>query len=646
MGLFRRKKEAIRESFPVAIGSAGYADFSNTQDKALENSTFWACLTNLCRTFATLPLHHYAMTGNRREVQQTSPVAKLLKQPCPYMPAYLWKFAMAFNFETAGIAYAIIGRSATGGVPIALYPVSPSVIRPEWKAGKLVYIYTPTGEAITAEDMLVINNTRIGFTSILSPLEYAKKDIALATSAKSLQTGYYKRGTTIGGIVTVPKGTDKTVKDQIKAMFNSEYAGEHNAYKTAVIEDVIKYDPIRLSEGDSKKMEEAQSWTLLEVCRRFGVPPFFAGDLTKATYANSEQQGTQLVQYSIQPRAKSWEDSLDAALCRNGEYVKFSLGGLMRGDHAARSTFYQSAILTGWMTVNEARALEDLNPVPEGDTLMFPMNYMSLENAIKSKPVGIGYGEKQEAPAPLSEKRAKDMSFLTEVQAVTKTSRSRVESVIRAQLRAEIAELKRLVGDGLDAKTALEQFRAFCEGIAAEYGQRYLVIYRDIINRLAPIVQKQVATGVEPAADSMEAYAAKYSVSMAGRHGSSRAGEAERTLASLEGDALSGGVDSLADHWIETVPVIESADETARAGNAFNVFLYASLGVTMMHVVASGDSCEFCQKLDGKVVEVNGTILSKGDTVDDGAGNVRTISKNFKHPPFHTHCQCGVAPGR
>jgi len=65
-----------------------------------------------------------------------------------------------------------------------------------------------------------------------------------------------------------------------------------------------------------------------------------------------------------------------------------------------------------------------------------------------------------------------------------------------------------------------------------------------------------------------------------------------------------------------------------------------------MHVVASADSCEFCHRLDGRVVEVNGNVLSKGEDVDDGSGNIMHISKSKKHPPFHTGCECSVAPGR
>ncbi len=649
MGLFRSRKKQT-ESFPVSVGGSGFNDmaFSGNQ-KALENSAFWCCVMNLCRTFATLPIHQYTSKDGARSVLRKGATARLLTKPCPYMTSYQWRFVMAFNFEMHGVAYAILERSSVGDV-IAMYPVSPNVITPAWVQGKLKYRVHSSRDLLDPANVLVMSNTQVGFTTILSPVEYAKKDLQVGGSAKVLQTNYYKRGTTIGGVVTVPKGTNKEVKDQIRSMFANEFAGEHNSYKVAVLEDMIKYEPIRLTENDSKKLNEAEGWTLLEVCRRFGVPPFFAGDLTKATYANSEQQGTQLVQYSIQPRATSWESAFNEVLCKDGQYIKFSLGGLMRGDHASRSAFYHNAILDGWMTVNELRAPEDLNPVREGDVLMFPMNYTSLATAIDSRPYS-GHQEQQEKhsePAPLTEKRRQGISFLSEVQAVTRSSRSKIEKIIRQQLKAEIRELKRLVAtnQGQGIQKILDNFATFCDKLAGEYGQKYVPVFQGIINRLAPIVQKQVKTGADISDEASGSYAAKYAVSMAGRHGKSRVSDVKLALAGKPETEAEDVIGDITQKWISDVPVEESKEETMRSGNAFNVFLFATLGVTYMHVVANADACDFCSKLDGQVVEVNGTILDKGASVDDGAGNVRVINKSMKHPPFHRGCECGVAPGK
>lgn len=617
----------------------------------MENSSFWACVMNLCRTFASLPVHVYDSVGGRHEIVRKGITSDMLKRPCPYMTWYQWQFVMTFNYELFGVAYAILSRSSVGDV-IAAYPVSPRLMTSVWAGGILSYRYSPTGQIISSNDLLIVRNTPTGYSSVLSPIDSAEKDLNVANSSRNLLLSYFRRGSVIGGIVTVPRNTGDDVKKQLHAMFNSVFNGAESAYKNIIIEDAIKYEPVRLNEKDTEKMVAAQTWTLQEVCRRFGVPPFFAGDMTKATFANSEQQGTQLVQYCIQPRAKSWEDSFTAMFCRREtQYIKFSLSGLMRGDHAARSAFYQSAIQNGWMTPNEVRNLEDLNPIPGADTLMFPGNFTSLENAIKSKPgqnnPGFESAETPKKTIEISERKRSDLAFLDEAAVVTKSSRSKIEAIIRKQLKAEIDEIKRLSTIGqMPTMQIMADFRAFCESIAAEYGQQYLPIYQDILNRLSPIVQKKVNTGIDPAQEQLDAYASKYAVSMAGRHGSTRAGEIERALVKTDVAQVGEVVDSMADAWLESVPAIESQEETNRAGNAFNLFLFTQLGVSYMHVVANADACDFCQKLDGKVVEVNGAVLDKGSQVADGAGNIRVIKRSLKHPPFHGGCACGIAPGK
>jgi hypothetical protein len=53
---------------------------------------------------------------------------------------------------------------------------------------------------------------------------------------------------------------------------------------------------------------------------------------------------------------------------------------LLRGDHASRAAYYVSALQNGWMTINEVRQLENLNPIgEEGDLHFVPMNMQTLE---------------------------------------------------------------------------------------------------------------------------------------------------------------------------------------------------------------------------------------------------------------------------
>ena len=58
--------------------------------------------------------------------------------------------------------------------------------------------------------------------------------------------------------------------------------------------------------------------------------------------------------------------------------VKFSVEGLLRADSKSRSDYLSRAVNGGRMTVNEARALDDLPPMAGGDVLRMQMQMQDI----------------------------------------------------------------------------------------------------------------------------------------------------------------------------------------------------------------------------------------------------------------------------
>jgi phage portal protein BeeE len=106
--------------------------------------------------------------------------------------------------------------------------------------------------------------------------------------------------------------------------------------------------------------------------------------------------GTAFRQYSAQDWTTMWEETIERDLLdpKNptdaNVYVMLDLRGLMRADSTGRANYYSRALGGGgnraWMTVNEVRALEDLNPLPGGDELPEPS--ASPQPLLKPEPGG------------------------------------------------------------------------------------------------------------------------------------------------------------------------------------------------------------------------------------------------------------------
>lgn len=647
MGWFHRRKKVSESTTGVSLGSGSALSVLTTQHdyKALENSAFWACIRQLCMAYATMPLHLYRPNGNGWTEIYDSRIAMLMEHPNYYQTGYEFRWSMGFNYELFGVAYAIIERDIQGRI-VALYPVSPrNISRVVLADGTLGYCYGPTGQLLGERDILKVSHTPIGYREYLAPLFYADRDVEIASANKQLQKSFFDKGTSLGGVVTVPKGTKKEVKEEISRAIQAGYSGSANAFKTMVIEDSMKYEAFRFSEGDTKNLIDAQGWSVKEVARRFGVPAFWIGDTSNSTVGNSEQQSMTLVTTGLQPRFISWEKALLKIVERPGDRFRFNLRGLMRGDHVTRASFYHNALMDGWMSINEVRALEDLNPIEGGDQHFFPMNYTTIDKVGQTTNNGWDLNAaSHDNSKKLDDKVLRDRAFYRDVTTVTKSSRSKIEAIIRKDMKEAIDWLNE--HKDMAADDIISAFKTWAGGKAAEWGESYAEVYKQIMARLYPIVQKQVGTDQQVDKDSMEAFASKCGMDAAGRCVSNRVRQVASKLTGASQDDIESDIDELDEHWTQDVPAQESGDETHRAGQAFDVFLYQQLGVQYMHVVASPDACEFCGQVDGKVTSVDGNVIAKGTDLTDPQGNVMHIHRDLAHPPWHTGCRCVVAPGK
>jgi phage portal protein BeeE len=100
-----------------------------------------------------------------------------------------------------------------------------------------------------------------------------------------------------------------------------------------------------------------------------------------STFASAESFFLAHVTHSLQPWITRWEHTLEHSLLADEDdlVVKFNLAALLRGTPTERGQFYLNALggsraETAWMTRNEVRALEDLDPIDGGDELPVPLN--------------------------------------------------------------------------------------------------------------------------------------------------------------------------------------------------------------------------------------------------------------------------------
>ena len=262
-------------------------------------------------------------------------------------------------------------RKDKNGHVVELWYLKPNLMKVERdkETRKLKYTYSDDNENKTyvfaSERIFHIPGLSFNGINGISPIEQAREAIGLALATEEFGAKFFSNGARPGGVLEHPG----VVKDpeRIRESWNKVYQGTRNSHKIAVLEEGMKYHEIGIPPEQAQFLQ-TRKYQLNEICRIFRVPPHLVGDLERSTFSNIEHQSIDFVTHTIRPWLVRWEQAIYKSLLNEQErrlyYAKFNVDGLLRGDFATRMQGYATARQNGWMSINDIRSLEDMNPIP------------------------------------------------------------------------------------------------------------------------------------------------------------------------------------------------------------------------------------------------------------------------------------------
>lgn len=347
-----------------------------SEDNALTFSAVYAAVRIISETIASIPLNVYQADGETRVKAVGHPIQDLLsKAPNSVSSTFTFREAMAANLVLHGNAYAKIEMNAAGR-PTALIPLNPMKVEVKVVDGDKVYVFA---DKHTYLDYEIIHFVGLSFNGLTgkSPLAMAREAVAIGLAAQEYGARFYSNGANAGGVITAPGRLNTEVIKRLKESWNRANSGNSNAHGTAILEEGMKYEKIGL-DPEAAQFLQSRKFQVNEIARIFRIPPSYLADLdNSSTKANVEQQAIQFVRDCITPYVRRMEVELNRKLFREDEpnlYAYFDMTGLMRGDQKARYEAYATARQWGWLSVNDIRDLENLNPVEGGDIYLQPLN--------------------------------------------------------------------------------------------------------------------------------------------------------------------------------------------------------------------------------------------------------------------------------
>ena len=347
-----------------------------SEDNALTFSAVYAAVRIISETIASIPLNVYQADGETRVKAVGHPVQDLLaKAPNSVSSTFTFREAMASNLVLHGNAYAKIEMNAAGR-PTALIPLNPMKVEVKVVDGEKVHVFDKKHTYLDYEILHFVGLSFNGLTGT-SPLAMAREAVAIGLAAQEYGARFYSNGANAGGVITAPGRLNTEVVKRLRESWNRAQSGNSNSHSTAILEEGMKYEKIGL-DPEAAQFLQSRKFQVNEIARIFRIPPSYLADLeNSSTRANVEQQAIQFVRDCITPYVRRMEVELNRKLFREDEpnlYAYFTMEGLMRGDLQGRYDAYATARQWGWLSVNDIRDLENLNPVEGGDIYLQPLN--------------------------------------------------------------------------------------------------------------------------------------------------------------------------------------------------------------------------------------------------------------------------------
>lgn len=407
---FRKNKEERKMPYstsfyggPVLRFLGGTNAAAVTPETALGIPAFAAAVNLLSNTISTLPIHTYQPNGRGTD-KVNHQVNKLLQlRPNEYMSSCTFFATLQKDLCLYGNAYAQIVRSVNGTI-MELWPLDASAVTMVTADdGSLVYRYRSPKERIFKSKEVLHFKWSPQSCGLLgtSPIKQFAESLSIAILGQEAAQSYLDKGAFLSGVITSDKDLTKLSPQkmkEIKDAWHNHMQGSGVAGEVAVIQPGHDFKPISLN-AQQLQFLESRKFQVAEVARFFNIPPHLIGDLERSTNNNIEQQSLEFVQYTLDPILCMYEKELTYKLLptNTSMYIKFNVSGLLRADLQTRVDSYRKQIEVGAMTINEARALEERNPIddPVGDMIFTPVNIQLSEFLVKKEELSIKSLEKE-----------------------------------------------------------------------------------------------------------------------------------------------------------------------------------------------------------------------------------------------------------
>jgi HK97 family phage portal protein len=385
--LLNVKNEIVTEDWFTNLFTTGTTTSSGediSETGSLNIATVYACINVKANAAAKLPMQVFKRTALGRERDKAHRVNYLLEtRPNAFTTPFNFKHTIMVHQNLWGTAYIYIESDRRGVKALWLLPPDATTPYIDVQTGLYTYITTFNNKPLRLQESEIIKLPYLSLNGVKgkSPIAVARETLGVMQATNKFIGGFYKNGTSTKGVITTPTALEPGAKDRLRTEWQKANGGTGNAGGVAVVDAGMTYESISMPLADAEFIA-TNKFNVNEIAKIFEVPPHKIGELSNATFSNIEQQSMDFIQDCIQPNLVCWEEEFSYKLfvtqAEKDYYIKCDLDSAMRGDSAARATYYQVMTGIGAFSINDVLEKEDMDSIGEqGNAHRVDLNHVS-----------------------------------------------------------------------------------------------------------------------------------------------------------------------------------------------------------------------------------------------------------------------------
>ena len=336
----------------------------------------------------------YTQTDVITEEVKNNEILSLLHYCNPLMSLYDLLESTSIYLDLVGEAFWVVLRDERSGKPREIWPLRPDWIKviPDEENIISHYIYTPGGDS--RDEISIPRDSVIPFKYLnpknpyrgKGPVQAGAMAIDIHDFAQDYNRSFFFNSAIPGLVFTSEKKFSKPAIRRFIEQWTQNFSGRKKAHKVAFLGGGFKMD--KVSSG-GKELDFAEQSKVMrdDILAVFKVPKTVLGLTDDVNRANAEATTRAYMERVVTPRMRKMVGTLTEfyiPMWNDSATYFFDFVDPSPEDVEMKLKKYENGRKYGWLTANEIRVEENLEPLPGGDDL----SPVSALGSIGSSPSG------------------------------------------------------------------------------------------------------------------------------------------------------------------------------------------------------------------------------------------------------------------